>query len=55
MYSPTMPTAKDLVLTLRNSLVNAGGFDNMTTAEKNVTDVVKMNIHLDFSGTGRMH
>ena len=31
----------DLVLTLRNSLVNAGGFSNMETAEKQVTDVVR--------------
>jgi len=41
-------TAKDLVLTLRNSLVNACGFDNMQTAEKQVTDVLKINIHLGF-------
>ncbi len=53
IFSHHANEAKDLVLTLRNSLVNAGGFDNMTTAEKNVTDVVKMNIHLDFSAAGK--
>ncbi len=49
VFSHHANTAKDLVLTLRNSLVNAGGFDNMTTAEKQVTDVLKINIHLDLS------
>lgn len=41
-------TGKDLVLTIRNSLVNAGGFSNMQTAERQVTDVLKINIHLGF-------
>ena len=41
-------TAKDLVLTMRNSLVNACGFSNMQTAEKQVTDVLKINVHLGF-------
>lgn len=41
-------TAKDLVLTVRNSLVNAGSFNNMQTAERQVTDVLKINIHLGF-------
>jgi pilus assembly protein CpaF len=49
LFSHHANEAKDLVLTLRNSLVNAGGFDNMTTAEKQVTDVLKINIHLDFT------
>lgn len=47
--------AKDLVLTLRNSLVNAGGFNNMATAEKQVTDVVKMNIHMDMAASGKRY
>ena len=46
IFSHHANTAKDLVLTIRNSLVNAGGFSNMTTAEKQVTDVLKINIHL---------
>lgn len=48
IFSHHANTAKELVLTIRNSLVNAGGFDNMQTAEKQVTDVLKMNIHLGF-------
>ena len=48
IFSHHANTAKDLVLTIRNSLVNAGGFDNMSTAEKQVTDALKVNIHLGF-------
>lgn len=48
IFSHHANTAKDLVLTLRNSLVNAGGFSNMQTAERQVTDVLKLNIHLGF-------
>ncbi len=48
IFSHHANTAKDLVLTLRNSLVNAGGFSNMNTAERQVTDVLKINIHLGF-------
>lgn len=55
VFSHHANTAKDLVLTLRNSLVNAGGFDNMTTAERQVTDVVKANIHLDFTADGKRY
>lgn len=53
IFSHHANTAKDLVLTLRNSLVNAGGFSSMTTAEKQVTDVVKINIHLGFENGKR--
>lgn len=48
VFSHHANTGKDLVLTLRNSLVNAGGFSNMQTAERQVTDVLKLNIHLGF-------
>ena len=48
IFSHHANTAKDLVLTLRNSLVNAGGFSNMSTAERQVTDALKINIHLGF-------
>lgn len=48
MFSHHANTAKDLVLTVRNSLVNAGNFNNMSTAERQVTDVLKINIHLGF-------
>lgn len=46
-------TTKDTVLTLRNSLVNAGGFSNMETAEKQVTDVVRFDIHLERTADGK--
>ena len=46
-------TTKDTILTLRNSLVNAGGFSNMETAEKQVTDVVRFDIHLERSADGK--
>lgn len=52
IFSHHANTPKDLVLTLRNSLVNAGGFSNMATAEKQVTDVVKVDIHLDYTPEG---
>jgi pilus assembly protein CpaF len=55
LFSHHANTAKDLILTLRNSLVNAGGFSNMTVAEKQVTDVVKINIHLDLSAEGKRY
>ncbi len=55
LFSHHANEAKDLVLTLRNSLVNAGGFDNMTTAEKQVTDVLKINVHLDFTPEGKRY
>lgn len=48
-------TAKDLILNLRNNLVEAGGFSNMETAEKQVTDVVKLDIHLDYTPDGKRY
>lgn len=52
LFSHHANTARDLVLTLRNSLVNAGGFTNSMIAERQVTDVVKLDIHLDYSPDG---
>lgn len=52
-FSHHANTAKDLVLTLRNSLVNAGGFSNMQTAERQVVQAVRVDVHLDFDVTGR--
>lgn len=45
----------DLVRGIRNSLVNAGGFTSMTTAEQQVIDVVKTDIHLDYTATGKRY
>lgn len=53
IFSHHANTAKDLVFALRNSLVNAGGFSNMQTAEKQVIDVVKCDIHLDYTTDGK--
>lgn len=55
IFSHHANTGKDLVLTLRNSLVNAGGFSNMSTAERQVTEVVKMDIHLDYTPDGERY
>ena len=55
LFSHHGNTPKDLVLTLRNSLVNAGGFSNMETAEKQVTDVVRVDIHLETSADGKRY
>lgn len=55
IFSHHANTPKDLVLTLRNSLVNDGGFSNMETAEKQVIDVVKVDIHLDYTPDGKRY
>ena len=55
IFSHHANTPKDLVLTLRNSLVNDGGFSNMETAEKQVLDVVKCDIHLDYTPDGKRY
>jgi len=52
-FSHHANTPKDLVLTLRNSLVNAGNFSNMQTAERQVVQAVRVDVHLDFDVTGR--
>jgi pilus assembly protein CpaF len=45
-------TAKDLVLTLRNSICAAGNFSNMSVAEKQVIDAVRLDFHLDYGADG---
>jgi pilus assembly protein CpaF len=52
IFSHHANTSKGLVQALRNSLVNAGGFSNMTTAERQVMEVVKCDIHLDYTADG---
>ncbi len=47
-------TSKDLVLSLRNSLSSASGFSH-TSAEKQVLDVVKCDIHLEYTPDGRRY
>lgn len=55
IFSHHANSPKDLVLTIRNSLVNDGNFSNMETAEKQVTDVVKFDIHLDYTAKGKRY
>ena len=55
IFSHHANTPKDLVFALRNSLVNAGGFSNMGTAERQVIDVVKCDIHLDYTPDGKRY
>lgn len=55
IFSHHANTAKDLVLALRNSLVNSGAFNNMQVAEKQVLDVVKVDIHLDYTPDGKRY
>ena len=55
VFSHHANTPKDLVFALRNSLVNAGGFSNMSTAERQVIDVVKVDIHLDYTPDGKRY
>ena len=46
LFSHHATTAPRLIYALRNSLVNAGGFTSMVTAEQQVVEVVRMDIHL---------
>ena len=55
IFSHHANTPKGLVFALRNSLVNAGGFSNMSTAERQVIDVVKCDIHLDYTPDGKRY
>lgn len=55
VFSHHANTARDLVFTIRNSLVNAGGFSNMDTAERQVTEVIKCDIHLDYTADGKRY
>lgn len=55
IFSHHANTARGLVQALRNSLVNAGGFSNMATAERQVLEVVKVDIHLDYTPDGERY
>lgn len=45
---------KDLVISLRNALVKADNFTE-DTAEKDVTDLIKIDIHLDYTPSGERY
>jgi pilus assembly protein CpaF len=56
LFSHHANTTEELVYALRNSLVNAGGFDgNMAVAERQVISVVKLDIHLDYTPDGKRY
>lgn len=52
IFSHHANTADDLVYGIRNSLVNAKGYD-MKTAEDQVLSVINHNIHLDYTTDGK--
>lgn len=56
IFSHHANTTKDLVFALRNSLANTNGFsNNLSIAEKQVTDVVKCDIHLNYTPDGKRY
>lgn len=54
IFSHHANTAEKLVYTLRNSLVNAGGF-TMDTATAQILEVVNFDIHLDYNAEGQRY
>jgi pilus assembly protein CpaF len=54
LFSHHATTARNLVMALRNSLVNAAGF-SMDTAERQVVDVIKIDVHLDVTPDGKRY
>ncbi|THF74757.1 hypothetical protein [Cohnella fermenti] len=56
IFSHHANRAEQLVYAIRNSLVNAGGFTgNMITAEQQVIDVIRVDIHLNYTTEGRRY
>ena len=55
IFSHHANRAQDLVQALRNSLMNAGNFNNEMTAEQQVLDVVKVDVHLDYDVEGNRY
>lgn len=56
IFSHHANMAEQLVYAIRNSLVNAGGFTgNMITAEQQVIDVIRVDIHLNYTTDGRRY
>ena len=55
IFSHHANRAQDLVQALRNSLMNAGNFNNEKTAEQQVLDVVKVDVHLDYDVEGNRY
>lgn len=55
IFSHHANTAPDLVYAIRNSVANVGNITNIKTAEDQVVDVLKLNIHLDYDPTGKRY
>lgn len=55
LFSHHAITTSDLIMALRNSLVNASGFSSMETAERQVIDVIKVDVHLDSTADGKRY
>lgn len=55
IFSHHANRAQDLVFALRNSLMNAGNFNNEKTAEQQVLDVVRIDVHLDYDVEGNRY
>ncbi|WP_138755936.1 Flp pilus assembly complex ATPase component TadA [Paenibacillus sinopodophylli] len=56
IFSHHANMAEQLIYAIRNSLVNAGGFTgNMITAEQQVIDVIRVDIHLNYTTDGRRY
>lgn len=56
IFSHHANLAEQLVYAIRNSLVNAGGFTgSMLTAEQQVIDVIRVDIHLNYTTDGRRY
>ncbi len=55
IFSHHANRAADLVRALRNSLVNAGGFTSMVTAEQQVIDIVRIDVHLNYTTDGKRY
>lgn len=48
-------TTRGLVLSMRNSLIDSGAFSNMETAEAQVLECIKFNVHLDYTPDGERY
>lgn len=48
-------TTRELILGMRNALVDSGAFSNMETAEAQVLECLKFNIHLNYTPDGKRY
>lgn len=53
IFSHHANTAQDLVYAIRNSVANVGNITNIKTAEDQVVSVLKVNVHLDYTTSGK--